>query len=144
HQEGNKVAVGLITDLNYDNPWLSPFEEFQRYKQHPAIASVLQNGKRLSYGARALVKGGLQALPKLYFPGGILVGDDAGFLNVLKLQGTHTAMRSGLLAAEALAAALQQETPPSEVSAYQAAFEASSLHAELHKTRNVGPALHKL
>jgi electron-transferring-flavoprotein dehydrogenase len=144
HQGDNKVAVGLITDLNYDNPWLSPFEEFQRYKHHPVIAAVLNGGKRLNYGARALVKGGLQALPKLYFPGGILVGDDAGFLNVLKLKGSHTAMRSGMLAAEALLRALQQENPPPELSEYQTAFEASPLHTELHKTRNVGPALHKL
>ncbi|MDR2212583.1 MAG: electron transfer flavoprotein-ubiquinone oxidoreductase, partial [Pseudomonadales bacterium] len=144
HQGDNKVALGLFTDLNYANPWLSPFEEFQRYKHHPVIAEVLKNGKRLSYGARASVKGGLQALPKLYFPGGILVGDDAGFLNVLKLKGTHTAMHSGLLAAEALFAALGQQTPPGELSDYQRNFETSSLHKELHKSRNVGPALHKL
>jgi len=143
HQEDNKVAVGLITDLNYDNPWLSPFEEFQRFKQHPAIAAVLQGGTRLNYGARALVKGGIQALPKLYFPGGLLVGDDAGFLNVLKLKGTHTAMWSGMMAAQALFDALQQETPPSEVVAYEAAFKSSPLHEELFKSRNVGPALHK-
>ncbi|MDR0781877.1 MAG: NAD(P)/FAD-dependent oxidoreductase, partial [Pseudomonadales bacterium] len=144
HQGGNKVAVGLFTDLNYANPWLSPYEEFQRYKQHPVLATILRGGKRLSYGARASVKGGLQALPKLYFPGGILVGDAAGFLNTLKLKGVHTAMHSGLLAAEALFAALQHESPPRELVAYQEAFAASALRTELHKTRNVGPALHKL
>jgi len=143
HQDNNQVAVGLITDLNYENPWLSPFEEFQRYKHHPAIAGILKKGKRLNYGARALVKGGLQALPRLVFPGGVLVGDNAGFLNFLKLKGTHTAIRSGMLAAEALIGALQQATRPPKLDGYQSAFDTSALQEELHKVRNCGPAVHR-
>jgi electron-transferring-flavoprotein dehydrogenase len=143
HLNDNQVSVGLITDLNYENAWLNPFEEFQRLKHHPVIAAVLKGGKRLSYGARALTKGGLQSLPELAFPGGVLVGDDAGFLNFLKIKGTHTAMKSGMLAAEAIAAALQHETPPAVIASYQEAFTASWLHNELHKSRNAGPALHK-
>src|SRR5690606_27745955 len=122
---------------------LNPYEEFQRYKHHPAISAALEGGKRLAYGARALVKGGLQALPRLHFPGGLLVGDNAGFLNFLKLKGTHTAIRSGMLAAQTLIDALAQDEPPRDLVAYQQAFEASSLHEELHKVRNCGPAVHK-
>ena len=139
----NQVSVGLITDLNYENPWLSPFEEFQRMKLHPVFAAILKDGKRLSYGARALTKGGLQSLPELAFPGGVLVGDDAGFLNFLKIKGTHTAMKSGMLAAAAIASALQQPTPPAVLSGYQQAFTGSWLHHELFKCRNVAPAIHK-
>ena len=142
HMADNMVAVGLITDLNYENPWLSPFEEFQRMKQHPVFATVLREGKRLSYGARALTKGGLQSLPKLVFPGGVLVGDDAGTLNFLKIKGTHTAMKSGMLAAESICAALQADAP-ALLDSYQRAFEASWLHAELQRTRNCGPAVHR-
>jgi electron-transferring-flavoprotein dehydrogenase len=142
HMAGNLVAVGLITDLNYENPWLSPFEEFQRMKQHPVFAQVLRAGKRLSYGARALAKGGLQSLPKLVFPGGMLVGDDAGTLNFLKIKGTHTAMKSGMLAADSIFQALQGDAP-AELQAYQRAFNVSWLHAELQRARNCGPAVHK-
>src|SRR5690606_37200879 len=124
--------------------WLSPFEEFQRMKQHPLYAAVLREGKRVSYGARALTKGGLQSLPRLVFPGGLLVGDDAGTLNVLKLKGTHTAMKSGMLAASTLCTALQEgDAAPAELVGYQAAFEASWIHEELQRTRNCGPALHR-
>jgi electron-transferring-flavoprotein dehydrogenase len=143
HMADNLVSVGLITDLNYENPWLSPFEEFQRMKQHPVFAAVLREGKRVSYGARALVKGGLQSLPRLVFPGGLLVGDDAGTLNFLKIKGTHTAMKSGMLAADTLCAALQGEEAPAELQAYQQAFEQSWAYEELQRARNCGPAMHK-
>ena len=142
HFDKQQIAVGLITDLNYENPWLSPFEEFQRLKTHPAFASVLGEGRRVSYGARTLVKGGLQSLPKQVFPGGLLVGDDAGTLNFLKLKGTHTAMKSGMLAAAAVFQALQSDSP-AELLDYQQRFEQSWLHEELHQVRNCGPAMHK-
>jgi electron-transferring-flavoprotein dehydrogenase len=144
HMEDRQVAVGLITDLNYENPWLNPFEEFQRMKLHPVYAQLLTGGKRLSYGARAIVKGGLQALPQLVFPGGLLVGDDAGFLNFLKIKGTHTALKSGLLAAEALLDGLQRSDAPALLDDYQKHFASSWLHEELHQVRNCGPAVHKL
>ena len=142
HFDKQQVAVGLVTDLNYENPWLSPFEEFQRMKQHPAFASVLGGGKRIAYGARALAKGGLQSLPRLVFPGGLLLGDDAGMLNALKLKGSHTAMKSGMIAATTVFKALQEDSP-AELHAYQEAFDKSWLHEELHSARNCGPALHK-
>ena len=145
HLENNQVALGLIVDLSYSNPHLSPFDEFQRWKHHPLIADTLAGGKRVSYGARAIVKGGIQALPKLAVPGALLVGDDAGFLNVLKIKGSHTAMKSGMLAAETLFAALQAPDESGiELDAFQKAFENSWLHDELERSRNVGPALHKL
>jgi electron-transferring-flavoprotein dehydrogenase len=161
HLDNNQVAVGLITDLNYSNPWLNPFDEFQRLKLHPRFKSILQGGKRISYGARALVKGGLQSLPGLVFPGGMLAGDNAGFLNFLKLKGTHTAMKSGMLAAESLFAALlvragegtkEDAREGVEASAgddtrvltsYQNNLCRSWLYRELHASRNVAPALHK-
>ena len=145
HLENNQVAVGLITDLNYANPWLSPFEEFQRLKHHPLFRGVLEGGRRLSYGARALTKGGYQSLPKLIFPGGLLVGDDAGFLNFLKLKGTHTAMKSGMLAAESLveAFAREGEALPDLLEDYPQRYAESWLHGELHSSRNCGPAMHK-
>ena len=105
----NQIAVGLIVDLSYSNPHLSPYDEFQRFKHHPLIAGFLDGGTRVSYGARAVIKGGIQALPKTTFPGGMLIGDDAGFLNQLKVKGSHTAMKSGMIAAEAVFAALSQE-----------------------------------
>jgi electron-transferring-flavoprotein dehydrogenase len=141
HMNDRQVAVGLITDLNYENPWLNPFEEFQRMKLHPVYANLLTGGKRLTYGARAIAKGGLQALPKLAFPGGVLVGDDAGFLNFLKIKGTHTALKSGMLAAEALIEGLAQNT--ALLDSYQSKFTNSWLHEELHTVRNCGPAVHK-
>jgi len=146
HLDNRQVAVGLITDLNYANPWLSPFDEFQRMKHHPLFSKVLNGGKRLSYGARALAKGGIQSLPNLAFPGGILVGDNAGFLNFLKLKGTHTAIKSGLLAADSLfaAMALGQEVKDERVlSGYEEMVKASWIHEELQSSRNVAPAMHK-
>jgi electron-transferring-flavoprotein dehydrogenase len=143
HTDNNQVVVGLITDLNYENPWLSPFEEFQRMKHHPALAKVLAEGKRISYGARALAKGGLQSLPRLVFPGGLLVGDDAGLLNFLKLKGTHTAMKSGMLAATSIFKAFEENTP-AVLENYQQAFEVSWLREELYLSRNCAPAVHKL
>ena len=142
HLENNQVALGLIVDLAYRNPHLSPFDEFQRWKHHPLIAKVLQGGTRVAYGARAIVKGGLPALPKLVFPGGALLGDDAGFLNVLKIKGSHTAMKSGMLAAEAAAEALFAGED-SELDEFPRKFRASWLHEELHRSRNAAPALHR-
>ena len=112
HQENHQVALGLIVDLAYRNPHLSPFDELQRLKHHPLFAAVLEGGRRVSYGARAIVKGGLQALPKLAAPGALLVGDDAGFLNMLKIKGTHTAMKSGMIAADSVFAALRRGDAP--------------------------------
>src|SRR5690606_30791141 len=119
-------------DLSYKNPHLSPFHEFQRWKHHPLIRQVLEGGKRISYGARAIVKGGLQALPKLTVPGGLLVGDDAGFLNVLKIKGSHTAMKSGMLAAETVYTHLgEADEPARDLQEFQRAFEKSWLYDEL-------------
>jgi len=144
HLENNEVALGLIVDLSYKNPHLSPFHEFQRWKHHPLIAGVLEGGKRVSYGARAIVKGGIQALPKLTVPGGVLVGDDAGFLNVLKIKGSHTAMKSGMLAAESIYRNLgEAEEPARELPEFRENFQQSWLYDELKSSRNVGPALHK-
>jgi electron-transferring-flavoprotein dehydrogenase len=144
HMENNEVALGLIVDLSYKNPHLSPFHEFQRWKHHPLVANTLQGGKRVAYGARAIVKGGIQALPKLSVPGAVLVGDDAGFLNTLKIKGSHTAMKSGMLAAETIFANLgDSDQPARELPEYRAAFEKSWLYEELQRSRNVGPALHK-
>ena len=144
HLENNEVALGLIVDLSYKNPHLSPFHEFQRWKHHPLIASTLEGGKRVSYGARAIVKGGIQALPKLTVPGAVLVGDDAGFLNVLKIKGSHTAMKSGMLAAETIYGNLgEADEPARELPEFRQAFEKSWLFEELESSRNVGPALHK-
>lgn len=146
HLDNRQVAIGLITDLNYANPWLSPFDEFQRMKHHPLFSKVLNGGKRLSYGARALAKGGIQSLPKLVFPGGILVGDNAGFLNFLKLKGTHTAIKSGLLAADSLFAAMalnQKDQGERVLSGYEEMVKASWIHEELQSSRNVAPAMHK-
>ncbi len=142
HMENNQVALGLIVDLSYKNPHLSPFDEFQRWKHHPLVADTLAGGKRVAYGARAIVKGGLQALPKLTVPGALLVGDDAGFLNVLKIKGSHTAMKSGMLAAETVYAHLDE--PARALPEFRRAFEHSWLYDELQRSRNVGPALHKL
>ncbi len=143
HLEDDLVSIGLITDLSYDNPWLSPFEEFQRFKQHKVIKQYLQGGDRISYGARAISKGGLQSLPKMTFPGGLLIGCDAGTLNFAKIKGSHTAMKSGMIAAEVVHAALGGGRANDEVSEYAAAFESSWLYKELHQQRNFGPAQHK-
>lgn len=145
HHENNQISVGLITDLAYHNPYLSPFDEMQRFKHHPVISKYLEGGKRVSYGARAIIKGGLNSLPKLTFPGGLLIGDDAGFLNFSKIKGSHTAMKSGMLAAEALAEALQAgKTGADEVLAYTEKFKTSWLFEELYKSRNFGPAMHRM
>ncbi|MDR3450338.1 MAG: electron transfer flavoprotein-ubiquinone oxidoreductase [Alphaproteobacteria bacterium] len=138
HWENNLVSVGFVVGLDYENPYLSPFEEFQRFKQHPHIRALLQGGKRLSYGARALSEGGIQSLPKLTFPGGLLIGDAAGFLNVPKIKGNHTAMKSGMVAAEALADHLAGEGM--EVADYRARLGKSWLWQELYGVRNIRPA----
>lgn len=139
HQENNLVAVGYVVGLNYENPSLSPFEEFQRYKTHPVVRSFLEGGRRISYGARALSAGGLQSLPKLVFPGGVLVGDDAGFLNASRIKGSHCAIKSGALAAEACLAALSEGRERDELTCYPEAFKRSWLYKELHQGRNFKP-----
>ncbi len=136
HMKDNQVAVGLVVGLDYANPWLSPFEEFQRYKTHPSIAPIFEGGKRLSYGARALTAGGLLSLPKLVFPGGALVGCEAGFLNASRIKGSHAAIKSGMMAAEAAFEALIAGREQDELSAYPVSFEQSWLHTELNKSRN--------
>jgi len=143
HLEDNLVAIGFVVGLGYTNPYLSPYEEFQRFKTHPAIKSFLEGGKRIAYGARAISAGGLQSLPKLVFPGGCLIGDNAGFLNASRIKGSHTAIKSGMLAAEAAFDALGAETPAAELAAYPEAFKASWLYEELHKARNFKPWMSK-
>jgi electron-transferring-flavoprotein dehydrogenase len=144
HLENNQVVVGLIADLNYKNPHLSPYDEFQRYKHHPLIAAHLKDAKRVSYGARAIAKGGWASLPKMSFPGGLLLGCDAGTLNPAKIKGTHTAMKSGLLAAEVICEALQAESPVSELAHYDATVRDSWLGKELEQARNFVPVMHSL
>ena len=143
HLTGNQVAVGYVVGLDYQNPHLSPFEEFQRFKTHPDVRSVFEGGRRVSYGARALNEGGFQSIPKLTFPGGCLVGCTAGFLNVPKIKGTHTAMKSGMLAAEAVFEVLASASPAAEPASYAEKIEASWLWAELYKVRNIRPAFAK-
>ena len=143
HLEDNLIAVGYVVGLDYKNPYLSPFEEFQRYKTHPMIKPYLQGGKRLAYGARAIAAGGLQSQPKLVFPGGGLIGDDAGFLNAARIKGSHAAIKSGMLAAESAFEALVSEHQRDELTAYPEAFRQSWLHEELHQTRNFKPYMKK-
>jgi electron-transferring-flavoprotein dehydrogenase len=143
HTENNQVSCGLITDLSYTNPHLSPFDEFQRLKHHPVLAKHLAGGKRVSYGARAIVKGGLNCLPKMTFPGGLVVGCDAGTLNFAKIKGTHTAMKSGMIAAEEIVKAFKTDRANDEITEFKAAFEASWVYEELKDSRNFGPAMHK-
>jgi electron-transferring-flavoprotein dehydrogenase len=143
HLENNQVAVGFVVGLAYTNPYLSPFEEFQRYKTHPHIRQFFEGGKRVAYGARAITAGGLQSLPKLTFPGGCLIGDDAGFLNVSRIKGSHAAMKSGMLAAETAFAALANSPAPAELTNYPTSFESSWLHEELHRARNFKPWMSK-
>ncbi|MEM9438866.1 MAG: electron transfer flavoprotein-ubiquinone oxidoreductase [Pseudomonadota bacterium] len=143
HLEDNQVAVGFVVALDYQNPYLSPFEEFQRFKAHRAIRGTFEGGRRICYGARALNEGGLQSLPKLIFPGGAVIGCSAGFLNVPKIKGNHLAMKSGMLAAEAAVAALVSETPAKALDAYPKAFKASWAYDELHRARNIRPSFHK-
>ena len=143
HLENNQVAVGYVVGLAYENPYLSPFEEFQRYKTHPAIRGFFEGGKRLSYGARAITAGGLQSLPKLTFPGGALIGCDAGFLNASRIKGSHAAIKSGMLAAQAAFDALNAGRAQDELTAYSKSFEQSWLHEELHIARNFKPWMSK-
>ena len=140
HLEDNQVAVGFVVGLDYANPHLSPFEEFQRYKTHPKIRPTFEGGRRIAYGARAISEGGLQSLPKLAFPGGLLVGDTAGFLNVPKIKGTHTAMKSGITAAEAICDALGDESASPEIADYRSRLEGTWLWDELHRVRNLRPS----
>lgn len=143
HLENNQVAVGFVVGLAYQNPYLSPYEEFQRYKTHPAIRGFFEGGKRISYGARAITAGGLQSLPKTVFPGGALIGCDAGFLNVSRIKGSHAAIKTGMLAADAAFAALGEGRQHDELAGYPAAFEQSWLHEELHVARNFKPWMSK-
>ncbi|MDO6693641.1 electron transfer flavoprotein-ubiquinone oxidoreductase [Aliiglaciecola sp. 3_MG-2023] len=143
HAENNQVLVGIIIDLNYKNPHLSPFDEFQRVKQHPVLKQYLEGGKRVSYGARAIAKGGYNSLPKMTFPGGIMVGCDAGTLNFAKIKGNHTAMKSGILAAETIVEAISQDKVGQDLTSYTEKFENSWLYKELYSSQNFGAALHK-
>ncbi len=147
HLEDNQAFVGYVVGLDYQNPHLSPFEEFQRFKTHPKIRAMLEGGKRVAYGARALNEGGLQSIPKLIFPGGALIGCTAGFLNVPKIKGSHNAMKTGMLAAEtafeAVTAAPEGESGPALLEGYPAAFKASWVYEELYKARNFRPAFNK-
>ena len=143
HMEDNLVCIGFVVGLGYTNPYLSPYEEFQRYKTHPTIRPFLEGGKRISYGARALAAGGLQSLPKLVFPGGALVGDNAGFLNASRIKGSHAAIKSGMLAAEAAMDALSAGRSGDELAAYPEKFRSSWLHEELHRARNFKPWMSK-
>jgi electron-transferring-flavoprotein dehydrogenase len=143
HLENRQVAVGYVVGLAYENPYLSPFEEFQRYKTHPEIRKFFEGGKRLSYGARAITAGGIQSLPKLTFAGGALIGCDAGFLNASRIKGSHAAIKSGMLAAEAAFDALSASRQHDELPSYEDAFKHSWLHEELYKARNFKPAMGK-
>lgn len=143
HMENNQVAVGYVVGLSYENPYLSPYEEFQRYKTHPEIRKFFEGGRRLAYGARAITAGGLQSLPKLVFPGGALIGCEAGFLNASRIKGSHAALKTGMMAAEAAFEALTAKRQHDELSAYETNFEQSWLHEELHKARNFKPLMSK-
>jgi len=143
HLADNKVSVGLVVGLDYKNPFLSPFEEFQRFKTHPAIRPIFEGGRRVSYGARAIAAGGFQSLPRLTFPGGLLIGDTAGFLNMPKIKGTHTAMKSGMVAADSVFEALSGAPGGAvEVTSYPEALRRSWLWEELHRVRNIKPSFH--
>jgi electron-transferring-flavoprotein dehydrogenase len=145
HQENNQVAIGYVVSLDYANPHISPFDEFQRYKTHPAIAKMLEGGRRVAYGARAINEGGLQSIPKLTFPGGALIGCSAGFLNVPRIKGSHGAMKSGMMAADAIVDKMKSQSQGGdEITAYADAFKASWLHEELRGVRNFRPLLAKL
>jgi electron-transferring-flavoprotein dehydrogenase len=143
HFGDNYVAIGFVVHLNYKNPWISPFDEFQRFKQHPSVRPYLEGGKRIAYGARAITEGGLQSVPQLYFPGGALIGCSAGFINLPRIKGSHNAMKTGMLAAEAAFAAIQAGRSGDELKEYHAAYEASWVHKELKIVRNVKPLLSK-
>src|SRR5690606_14178709 len=139
HQANGQVALGFVTALDYANPWISPYEEFQRWKHHPAIRAVIDGGRRVSYGARAINEGGWQSVPKLAFPGGALIGCSAGFVNVPRIKGTHTAMKSGMLAAEAIAGAIAAGREKGELVEYDAALRSSWIADELQTVRNAQP-----
>ena len=143
HAHDGLIYLGFIVALNYSNPHLDPFQEFQRWKHHPRIRAVIEDGERISWGARAVNKGGLQSLPKLAFPGGVLAGCEAGFLNGAKIKGNHTAMKTGMLAAEAIFEALSSETPPEIPTGYERRVSDSWVHEELMQARNFGPAQHR-
>jgi len=143
HQANGQVSIGFVTWLNYTNPYISPFQEMQKWKTHPAVAALLKGGKRVSYGARAISDGGLQSIPKLTFPGGVLIGDSAGFLNVPRIKGTHTAMKSGMMAAEAAVDAILSQRSHDELTAYPDAFQQSWVRKELSVVRNVVPLVKK-
>ena len=143
HIEGNQISLGLIADLSYKNPYLNPYEEFQRFKHHPVIKQYIEGGKRISYGARAIVKGGLNSLPKMTFPGGLLIGCNAGTLNAAKIKGSHTAMKSGILAGEILFEAVSNNPSEKELTEFSLRFENSELKEELYKTRNFSAGFHK-
>ncbi len=144
HFGDNYVAVGMVVHLNYKNPWLSPFDEFQRLKQHPDMKKHLEGGKRIAYGARAIIEGGLQSVPKLHFPGGVLVGDSAGFVNVPRIKGSHNAIKSGMMAAEAAFEAIQAGRSGDELIEYEEAYQKSWVRKELNLVRNAKPLLSKL
>jgi electron-transferring-flavoprotein dehydrogenase len=143
HADDNQVYLGFITDLNYSNPHVSPYEEFQRWKHHPETLKYLEGGTRISYGARAIAKGGINSLPRMQFPGGLLIGCDAGTLNAVKIKGNHTAMKSGLLAAEAVVEALLSESTQAQLDSYEAKVKDSWLYDELYSTRNFSGFMHK-
>ncbi|KNC67522.1 electron transfer flavoprotein-ubiquinone oxidoreductase [Pseudoalteromonas ardens] len=143
HAENNQVVIGLIIDLNYKNPYLSPFDEFQRMKHQQVFKDTLEGGERVAYGARAIAKGGLHALPKMHFPGGLLIGCDAGTLNFAKIKGNHTAMKSGIIAADTIVTALEEDAHRAELNEFADNFKSSWLYDELYQSRNFGPAMHK-
>lgn len=143
HMDGNLVSIGFVVGLDYRNPYLSPYEEMQRLKTHPEIRKILEGGRRVAYGARALVEGGFQSLPKLTFPGGVLIGDTAGFLNVPKIKGNHTAMKSGMVAAESLLELLGSDAYGAECIAYPSNLEQSWIWPELKAVRNIRPGFHR-
>jgi len=143
HQANNQVAIGFVTALDYKNPWVSPYQEFQRWKQHPAIREYLEGGKRVAYGARVINEGGWQSVPKLAFPGGALIGCSAGFVNVPRIKGSHTAMKSGMLAADAIAAEIENHESQPELQTYESTLRSSWIADELKKVRNAEPAVAK-
>ena len=143
HQANNQVAIGFVVALDYKNPWLSPFEEFQRWKQHPEVRAILEGGRRVSYGARAINEGGWQSVPRLIFPGGALIGCSAGFVNVPRIKGSHTAMKSGMLAAEAAYDAIVADRQQDELTAYPETLDKSWIADELKLVRNAEPAVSK-
>jgi len=144
HLEDNLVSIGFVVHLNYQNPYLYPYMEFQRFKHHPLISQVLEDGRRVAYGARAITEGGFQSVPKLYFPGGVLIGCSGGFVNVPRIKGTHNAMKTGMLAAEAAFAALNEGRSGDELVAYEAAYKKSWVYEDLKRVKNVKPMWSKL